>query len=467
VGDLQRIRGPQKIDRVSATAAVPRRPWLEAALWMAVLGPYFFLVYGACNWVSAHREHVPSFYWEWERHIPFVPIFVLPYMSIDAFFAASIFLCRTRREIHTAAARILFVISASGICFLLFPFRFAFHRPHVDGWLGAVFAPLDANDMPFNLTPSLHISLRVILWAIYGRHLRGFLRSSVKAWFILIGLSTLLVWQHHFIDVVGGFAMALLALYLFPDRPEHPMAACLGGPIPRKLGTYYACASIFFAVPALFVPYGLWLLWPALSTAMVSAAYFGAGVAVFQKHHGGLSAAAEWALLPWLLTARLVQRRWKNGPAWAELPGNVLFGRRLNRREARALIAGGVVAVLDLAAESTEARVFIERTAYRQLSVLDITPPSPAALEKAIGFLHEHTARGRVYVHCELGLLRSATVAAAWLLATRQAETVEAAVDSIRSVRPGAHLHAAECAALEEFFRRLGAIEPPAQAVLV
>src|SRR5207249_8670200 len=56
----------------------PRRPWLAAALWMAFLGPLFFLVYGACNWITSLRSDVGSCYFGWERLIPFVPSFIIP-----------------------------------------------------------------------------------------------------------------------------------------------------------------------------------------------------------------------------------------------------------------------------------------------------------------------------------------------------------------------------------------------------
>ena len=454
MGDFHGFDRPEKADRVS-TVAAPRRPWGEALLWMALLGPYFFFVYGACNWVSAHREGVPSFYWEWERQIPFVPIFILPYMSIDAFFAASVFLCSSRRELHTVAARILFAISASGICFLLHPLRFAFHRPEVHGWLAPVFAPLIANDLPYNLAPSLHISLRVILWSVYGRHLQGILRSGVKTWFFLIGLSTLLVWQHHFFDVVTGFAMALVTIYVFPDRTAPRVPRSMGDALSRRVGLVYAAIAAICAALSPFVHGGMWLLWPTLAFGLVAAAYLGAGTVIFQKQHGCLSAAIEWALLPWILIGMAVRSRWRKGPPYAELPGNVLFGRRLTSREAAEAIRGGVAAVLDLAAESNEARPFLERTTYRQLSVLDITAPSPAAMEEAVGFLREHSARGRVYVHCELGLSRSAAIAVAWLIANETAENVEEAIERVRVLRPTIQLRSAEHAALEQFAARL------------
>ncbi len=431
------------------------RPWKEAALWMALLGPFFFLTYGLCNWISSQQSAATGFYWDWEKSIPFVPIFILPYMSIDAFFAASLFLCGTRRELHTVVARILFAISASGICFLLHPMRYGFHRPPVEGWLGPVFAPLNANDLPYNLAPSLHISLRAILWAVYGRHLRGWLRGTVKTWFILIGLSTLLVWQHHFVDVVTGFSMALFTIYVFPDHAARTLPQALTGPIPRKIGSFYAALAAISLTLAPFVPYGLWLLWPALAFGMAAAAYFGGGPAVFQKHHGAISAAAEWALLPWILLSRAVQWHWRRqGPPWAELPGNVLLGRRLSGEEARAGLRQGVVATLDLAGESTEARVFVEKTVYRQLSVLDITAPSPEVLDAAVAFLREQTPRGRVYVHCELGFSRSAAVAAAWLLAEGFANTAENAIAQVCAARPQARFREPEREAVTAFARR-------------
>lgn len=200
-----------------------RFPWrdlLPAAGWLAVLGPLFFVVYGWCNAFTAQRTGVGSFYFAWERRIPFVPWMILPYMSIDLFFAGSFFLCRDRAQLRTHAARILLAIALSAAGFLLFPLRYGWPRPAVDGWLGTVFAPLNALDQPFNLCPSLHISLRTILWCVYGRSLRGWpwLRLAAQGWFILIAVSTLLVYQHHVIDLLGGYLVAVVCCRLFPEK---------------------------------------------------------------------------------------------------------------------------------------------------------------------------------------------------------------------------------------------------------
>ena len=102
-------------------------------------------------------------YFEWERLIPFVPLMIVPYMSIDLFFVAAPFLCRDERELKVFGKRIVLGIVVASLCFLLFPLKFSFHRPVTGGWLGHVFDWFRTMDQPFNQLPSLHLTLRTIL----------------------------------------------------------------------------------------------------------------------------------------------------------------------------------------------------------------------------------------------------------------------------------------------------------------
>ena len=190
----------------------------------AGLSILFLLVYGGCNWVTARRSNVGSFYFEWERAIPFAPFFILPYMSIDLFFIAAPFLCRTERELSIFARRVVFVITVAGTCFLLFPLRFAFPRPYADGWLGALFDWFRGMDAPYNLLPSLHAALMLTLIDIYIRNTRGVVRIAIVVWFVLIALSPVLTYQHHLIDIVGGFVLAAFCFLIFrePDLSSPP-----------------------------------------------------------------------------------------------------------------------------------------------------------------------------------------------------------------------------------------------------
>ena len=129
-------------------------------------------------------------------------------------------------------------------------------------------------------------------------------------------------------------------------------------------------------VAYLLRPWGLLLLWPGASLAIMSWAYLGAGAAVFRKRNGRLPLSTYIVLGPYLLGAYvsfLFYKR-RDVPYGGVAPG-LLIGRNLNRCEAKALIDAGVHAVLDLTAEYPETPPF-RRLAYQNNPILDLTPPS-------------------------------------------------------------------------------------------
>lgn len=191
---------------------------LHPAIVSVALSILFLIVYGGCNWITARRANVGTFFFWWEITIPFVPFFILPYMSIDLFFVAAPFLCRTDRELSLFTKRTATAIIVAGVCFLLVPLRFAFPRPQAEGWLGGIFNWFRGMDAPFNQLPSLHAALMLILLDIYLRHTRGMVRAAVIVWFMLIALSPLLTYQHHVIDIAGGFVLALACFWIFRDQ---------------------------------------------------------------------------------------------------------------------------------------------------------------------------------------------------------------------------------------------------------
>ncbi len=211
------------------------RPRFRHALAVSVgLSILFLVVYGGCNWITSQRRDVGTFYFEWERAIPFVPFLIIPYLSIDLFFIAAPFLCRTDRELQVFSRRVIAAIVVAGICFLIFPLRFAFPRPHANGWVGAPFDWFRGMDAPYNLVPSLHAAFWAFLLQVYIRHTRGFLRGAAIIWMVLIGLSPVLTYQHHIIDIIAGFALAAYCFYLFGESSEQlPVIANY------RIGLYY------------------------------------------------------------------------------------------------------------------------------------------------------------------------------------------------------------------------------------
>jgi protein-tyrosine phosphatase len=435
-----------RMNRVQPLNGSLRLKALGASAGLSVL---FLVVYGWCNWLTAQRHDVGTLYFEWERFIPFVPLMIVPYMSIDLFFVAAPFLCRSERELATLSKRILAAIAVAGICFLLFPLRFAFERPLASGWLGAVFDWFRAMDQPHNLLPSLHIAFRTILAQHYARHTRGLLRSASNVWFVLVGLSTLLTYQHHLMDVVAGFALGVCCIYFIRESALHlPVNAN------RRVGLYYAVAALIVACLIVwFWPWGALLLWPALALAIVASAYFGLGPLVFHKAEGRMHWSAGLVLAACLIGQQLSLLYYRRQcRPWDKVEPEVWIGRILSDYEATEAVRLGVTAVLDLTAEFSEPKAF-RALVYRNIPILDLTAPSLDQLREMATFIGDQSRRGIVYVHCKIGYSRTAGAAAAYLLQTGKASGVNEAIAMLRQVRPSIVVRPEVVAALSEFAR--------------
>jgi membrane-associated phospholipid phosphatase len=416
-----------------------------------------FLTYGFANWWTGQLPHVGSFVFDWEKHIPFWPWTIVPYMALDAFYAGSLYLCATRTELDTHAKRLLSASVLSVAGFLLFPLQFSFVRPATSGFNGLLFKMLAGFDKPYNQAPSLHISLVLLVWLVFARHLRGVARWLAHGWFLLIALSVFTTYQHHFIDGVAGAAVGVLCVYLFPDEPHTwqraPNKPAADRPWQRKLATGYLLGAALCIGLAVALGGWAWLLaWTSVALLLVGLAYAGWGAAIFQKHDGQLSWAARLLLLPYRVGA-WGSSRWftRHGVPSAEVAPGIWLGRVPGRADWQHLPAG---AVLDLTAEFSLSRAARARP-HRSVPLLDLVVPTAAQLAQAVAALDELTAHPPVLVHCALGYSRSALVVAAWLLHRGQAATPTEALAQLRAARTQVVLGAAHQAALAVYYATL------------
>ena len=405
-----------------------------------LLSLLFVIVYGGTNWFTAQRPGaaVQTWYFSWELTVtPYVPLLIVPYMSMDLFFFMATFLCRDEGQLRTFAKRVAFSILVAAAFFLLMPLRLDWpERPHVDGWFGSFVeqsctAPF-LMEYPHNLFPSLHVALCLIVAEIYARHSRGIVRVLLCLWFLLIGISTLFTWQHHVVDIAGGLMLAGFAFYVFRESD----ARCPVTPN-VQVGCYYAAGSVVILMLAKVLGlWGVFLIWPAAGLGITSAAYFGFGPGIFRKDEGRLPWSTRFVLAPTLVGQylSLVYYR-RQCRARDEVAPEVLIGRTLTEAEAAEAVKHGVTAVLDLTAEFSEAAAF-RGTRYLNLPILDLTAPTQDQLREAAAFIAEQAANGTVYVHCKIGYSRSAAVVGAYLLASGQSATIDQVVDVLREARP-------------------------------
>ena len=146
------------------------------------------------------------------------------------------------------------------------------------------------------------------------------------SWFLLIPFSVLTTWQHHVIDVIGGFIAAVLISYAISDegvwywrRPGHH-ATCLA--------MRYLAGSILFSATGILLPGAFILIWPGMALCLIALGYTGFGGTIFQKNtHGHLSLPARILLLPYLLGARMSMHGFmRNIPKNADLGNGIFLG---------------------------------------------------------------------------------------------------------------------------------------------
>lgn len=408
--------------------------WRRSLLWLLFLGPFFFLSYGYANHLAARHGVADSIFFQWERQIPFLPWTIVPYWSIDLLYGLSFLCCRDAREVDRHGLRLLSAQLISIACFICFPLRFAFDKPPVDGHFGALYDALGSFDLPYNQAPSLHIGLLVLIWAKFaGLRTGPGTRLLIHAWALLIGISVVTTWQHHFIDIPTGAAVGLFCLWLWPDGDaasplRHAPDARLGPP-----AATYAIAALSACLAAFAAGGIAWLLfWPALALLLVAFNYAWAGANGFQKNAGRHSLAVRLLAAPYFLGARLNARLWtRRDPFPDPLAEGVWLGPL---QDAHTMHAGGYAALLDLTAELPAPR---GNWRYANLPWLDLVAPTPSQLFEAAEHIEKLRGHGKLLVACALGYSRSAAAAAVWLRLHGGAPTMAEAIARLRARRPG------------------------------
>lgn len=188
------------------------------ASWGTLVGIAFFSIYPTTNWLTSFRDHHYSLFFSGELQTPFVPEFIWLYLSMYVLFALPPFFLNPP-ELKRLAKELILATGIAGMAFLLFPARLGFTRmlPE-DALYREIFEGLFYVDHPFNLAPSLHVVYSTTIGMAVAMRVGARLRAALFAWLALIVLSTMLVHQHHLLDVASGVALALSMRFLWEDR---------------------------------------------------------------------------------------------------------------------------------------------------------------------------------------------------------------------------------------------------------
>jgi hypothetical protein len=183
---------------------------LRFAIGLIVLvGLWFGVVFVGADWLTAHRSARVRIHLDAELRLPLVPVFLLAYMSLYLLFLAVPFVLRTRRAAASLAIAQAVTILVAGIGFLLIPGQLGYAPAGDLGAWDPLFRVADHLNLDYDLVPSLHVALSIVCIETFAAHADRRTRMALRAWGVVIAASTLLTHQHHLLDVVAGYGLAL------------------------------------------------------------------------------------------------------------------------------------------------------------------------------------------------------------------------------------------------------------------
>ncbi|HPQ70334.1 MAG TPA: phosphatase PAP2 family protein [bacterium] len=155
-----------------------------------------------------------------DEKIPFVQIFIFPYLALYSLFLMPFFLVRDKEFFRVFAWSYITVMMFCYLIFWNFPVTFQHPQIEVVDFKSWALSVLYGADPPVNCFPSMHAAMAMTAaLTIYAiNRLKG-----VFALFItfMIGISALLIKQHYIADILGGFGIAAITYYAYFKQRIH------------------------------------------------------------------------------------------------------------------------------------------------------------------------------------------------------------------------------------------------------
>lgn len=187
--------------------------------WKILLGLYFSFMlffygcYASTNYWTSLVPSRYSFYFSWELTLPFLPQFAWLYLSLNFLMSLSLFIFRSGKELFPFFWVLTGETLFASFCFLFIPFQLSF--PSIVEDQHFLFRVMDTINLNYNCFPSLHVAFAWTSALVFAKNCLWKGKVFFYTWALGISLSTVILHQHHVIDVLGGIALAWVGTYFF------------------------------------------------------------------------------------------------------------------------------------------------------------------------------------------------------------------------------------------------------------
>jgi membrane-associated phospholipid phosphatase len=192
--------------------AWPGSALLRHALFLAAAQTlWWVLVFHGADWLTYQHGYRVRLHLDPELQIPFVPVMVIAYLSMNLLFVMAPFILRSKPELQALTATLAGATFVAGIGFLLFPSEPAYPGwPHSGeaGVLNPLLTIATRVALRHNMAPSLHVGLSAVCVLAFVSRAGATGKALLAVWMTVIAASTLLIHQHHIVDVLTGLAVA-------------------------------------------------------------------------------------------------------------------------------------------------------------------------------------------------------------------------------------------------------------------
>lgn len=181
--------------------------------------PVLSIVYDLLNNPGRGVHHLVT---DMDRNIPFIKIFIIPYVSWYFFIGIALcVLCLKDRPVYITT--MLAINSGLLFCYATyFFFQTTVPRPELAGndMLTRMVAFVYASDPPFNCFPSIHCLISYLIMKGYSNSAGAKLSTNMVIYglALLIIISTLFVKQHVILDVIAAVLLGDLIFNLIHER---------------------------------------------------------------------------------------------------------------------------------------------------------------------------------------------------------------------------------------------------------